>query len=140
MSLLALGVGLTAMQFVAGAGKGRSEKRAYEAETRKAERQADLDVIARKRELNDALAMQAVMFGASGRQAGVGSAAAIQKEDMARAAEDINLIEKGLDVTKSGYKTASKTAQRSAISSGLLGAGKDMLSLYRAGAFSGGEE
>ena len=137
MSLLALGVATSALQFVGNIGRGKAEERAYEAEARKAEMQADLDVVARKRELNDALAMQAVMFGASGRQAGVGSAEAIQQEDIARAGEDIGLIKKGLAVTKSGYKTAAKTAKRSAISSGLVGSGKDMLSLYRAGAFSG---
>lgn len=137
MSLLALGVATSALQFAGSIGKGKSEKRAYEAESRKAEMQADLDVVARKRELNDALAMQAVMFGAQGRQAGVGSAAAIQKEDIARAGEDIGLIEKGLGVTKAGYKSAGRTAQRSAITSGIIGGGKDMLSLYRAGAFSG---
>lgn len=137
MSLLALGAATSAMQFAGSIGKGRAEERAYEAEARKAEMQADLDVVARRRELNDALAMQAVMFAAQGRQAGVGSAEAIQKEDIARASEDIGLIKKGLGVTKAGYKIAGKTAKSSAITSGLMGSGTDMLSLYRAGAFSG---
>ena len=137
MSLLALGVATSALQFAGSIGKGKAEKRAYESESRKAEMQADLDVVARKRELNDALAMQAVMVAAQGRQAGVGSAEAIKQEDISRAGEDISLIKKGLGVTKAGYKSAGRTAQRSAITSGIIGGGKDMLSLYRAGAFSG---
>lgn len=118
--------------------KGRAEKRAYESEAKQAELQAEMDTVSRKRDLNDALAMQAVMFAQQGRVAGVGSAKAIQEEDIKRAGQDIDLIKTGAKVSSTGSRAAGKFAERAGITAGLIGGGKSLMGMHEAGMFSGG--
>jgi hypothetical protein len=113
--------------------KGRAEKRAYESEAKQAELQAEMDTIGRKRELEDALSMQAVMFASQGRQAGVGSAQAIQEEDIKRAGQDIDMIKAGAKVKSTSSKVAGRYAQQSAITSGLISGGQSLMNFSRAG-------
>ena len=118
---------------------GKAQEQAYEAEAKQAEMQADMDEVARRRELNDALAMQAVMFAASGRAAGVGSTAVIPKEDIRRAGQDIDLIKAGGKSRAAGLRSAGRQAKIAGYNQALSGAGKDMFSMYQAGAFKGKE-
>lgn len=118
---------------------GKAKRSAYESEAKQAELQAEMDTVSRKRDLNDALAMQAVMFAQQGRVAGVGSAKAIQEEDIKRAGQDIDLIKAGAKVSSTGSRAAGKFAERAGITSGLIGGGKSLMSLHQAGAFEGAE-
>ena len=113
--------------------KGRAEKKAYESEAKQAKLQAMVDTVSRKRELEDALSMQAVMFASQGRQAGVGSAKAIQEEDIKRSEEDIAMIKAGGKVKSTSSRAAGKYAENAAITSGLIGAGSSMMSFGKAG-------
>ena len=100
---------LGAAQAAGNIAKGKAEKTMYDKEAKRAELQADMDTMGRNRELNDALAMQAVMFGAQGRQAGVGSTEAIMQEDRRLAEEDIGFIKSGAKVKASGARAANQS-------------------------------
>lgn len=113
---------------------GQSQKEAYEAEAQQAEMTAEVNEIDRRRALNDALAMQAVMFGAQGRVPGVGSTAAIQEEDIRRATQDISLIRAGARATSAGLERAGQYAQLSGAIGGLSQIGT---SLYTASQIGG---
>ena len=114
---------------------GKAQEKAYEMEANQAMIQAEQDETARRRELNDALAMQAVMFAASGRAAGEGSTLAIQKEDISRAGKDIELIKAGAKSTAAGLKAAGHQAKVGGYVKALSGAGQDMMSMWKAGGF-----
>lgn len=118
-------------------GAGKAQERAYEAEAKQAEMEATAQETARRRELNDALAMQAVMFAAQGRTAGVGSTAAIQRGDIRQAGQDIDLIRAGGKSAGAGLRAAGHQAKMAGYGKALSGAGKDMFSMWSAGAFKG---
>lgn len=133
---MALGTMMAGASAFGSIASGKAQERAYEAEANQAMIQADQDETARRRELNDALAMQAVMFAASGRAAGTGSTAAIQKEDIRRAGKDIDLIRAGAKSRAAGLKAAGHQAKVGGYVKALSGAGQDLFSMYSAGAFS----
>lgn len=128
-----LAIGTSLMGMAGSVAKGRAEKRAYESEAKQAELQAEMDSVQRKRELEDALSMQAVMFAQQGRVAGVGSAEAIQEEDIRRAGQDIDMIKAGAKVKSTSSRAAGKFAERAGITSGLISGGQSLMSFSRAG-------
>jgi len=101
-----------------------------------AEMQAEQDEIGRRRELNDALAMQAVMFASQGRAAGTGSAKQIVETDIKRAGQDIGLIKAGAKSKASGLRAAGRTAKMAGYTKALSGAAQSGMSACQAGAFS----
>lgn len=114
--------------------QGRAQKQAYDAEARQAGMTAEAQEIDRRRALNDALAVQAVMFGAQGRTPGVGSTAAIQTEDIKRATQDISLIRAGARVRQADFQRAGQYAQ---IGGTIGGLSKMGTSLYTASQIGG---
>lgn len=104
--------------------QGGMQSSMYDIEAQQAGMDAKSAELGRRRDLQDALAMQAVITGASGRAAGVGSTQTIMQEDMRRAEEDISMIRAGGKAKQASLKSAGKTAQFSSITSGLLSAAK----------------
>lgn len=126
---------LAGSSFLAQRKSGKLQQQAYEAEAEQAEMQAEFDELDRRRELNDALSMQAVMMAASGRAAGEGSTAAIVESDISRANQDIALNRATARSKAAGLRTAGIHARSGAKITGAIGAGKDLMSMYQAGAF-----
>jgi len=93
--MMMLGTAMAGSKALGTIAAGKEQERAYEAQAKMAEMQAQQDEIMRRRELNDALAMQAVMFAASGRAAGEGSTKQIVETDIKRAGEDVEMINAG---------------------------------------------
>lgn len=115
---------------------GRAEEKAYQAEAQQAEMQAEQDEIQRRRELNDALAMQSVMIAASGRAAGVGSTKQIVETDISRAGQDIAMIKAGGKSKAAGLRSAGRQAKMRGYTQALSSAGKTGMSMAGTGAFS----
>lgn len=135
--MMMLGTAMAGSSALGSIAAGKDQERAYEAEAKMAEMQAQQDEIGRRRELNDALAMQAVMFAASGRAAGEGSTKQIVETDIRRAGEDVEMIRAGGKSRASGLRASGRMAKMRGYTQALSGAGKDALSLYSAGAFKG---
>lgn len=74
---------------------GRAQRKAYGLEAEQAGLEAKSAELERREMLQDALAMQAVIAGASGRTAGTGSLKAIREADISRAGQDISMIKAG---------------------------------------------
>ena len=113
-------LGLGAAQVGMGVMKGRSQEKAYKLEAQQAGLEAKSAELERREMLQDALAMQAVITGASGRAAGEGSPLAIREADVARAGEDIAMIKAGGRAKSAALRSAGTTAKTTAITSGLL--------------------
>lgn len=141
MGGMALGTMMAGASAFGSIASGKAQKKAYEAEATQAALQAQQDETTRRRELNDALAMQAVMLAASGRAAGEGSALAIRQQDIKEAGRDIKLIKAGAKQTYTGLQAAGQQAKVGGYVKALSGAGHDMMSMWKAGAFTptGGE-
>ena len=133
--MMMLGTAMAASSALGSIAGGRAEQKAYEAEAKMAEMQAEQEEIGRRRELNDALAMQAVMFAAQGRAAGEGSAKQIVQTDIKRAGEDIKLIQAGARSKSAGLRAAGRSAKVKGYTQALSGAGQTAFSAYQAGAF-----
>jgi len=134
--MMMLGTAMGASSALSGIASGRAAEKAYEAEADMAMMQAEQDEIARRRELNDALAMQSVMFAAQGRAAGTGSTKQIVETDIKRAGQDIELIKAAGKSKAAGLRAAGRTAKISGYTQALTGAGKTVAGLSSAGAFS----
>ena len=114
---------LVGSQVALGAFSGMQQGEQYKLQAKQAEMDAKTAELDRRRELQDALAMQAVMFGAQGREAGVGSAKEIMTEDRRRASEDIEMIQSAGRAKAQGLRSAAKIAPLTSImGSGLSGA------------------
>lgn len=103
--------------------QGRMAQKGYELEAEQAGLDAKAEELNRRDALQDALAMQAVITGASGRAAGEGSPQIVAKEDMRRSAEDIAMLRAGGRAKQASLLSAGSTAKFSSIASGLLQAG-----------------
>ncbi len=84
--------GLAGLQLFTGLAQGYAQESQYKLQAAQAGLDAKSGELQRRRQLQDALAMQAVIAGAGGRAAGEGSVQAIQQEDRRRASEDIKMI------------------------------------------------
>lgn len=118
--------GLSGLQAGLGIVKGKAELDIYKLQAEEAGLQAKASELARRQELQDALAMQAVIAGASGRTAGEGSVQQIIQEDKRRAGTDIGMIKAGAKAKKASLRGAGRTAKTSSITSGLLSASKTL--------------
>lgn len=108
--------------------EGLAAEGAYKIQAKQAGLEAKSEELDRRRELQDALAMQAVITGASGRAAGEGSVMAIQKEDRRRASEDIEMIKAGGKARQTSLIGAGKLAKGAAITKGLLSSAQTLYS------------
>ena len=133
--MMELGSMMTGASALGSIAAGKDQERAYGAEAKMAEMQAEQDETQRRRELNDALAMQSVMMAASGRAAGVGSAKQIVETDIKRAGEDIALIQAGGKSRSSGLRASGRMAKMSGYTKALAGAGQAVTSIAGTGAF-----
>lgn len=97
-----------------------AQEKPYQAEAEQAGLTAKSDELGRRDALQDALAMQAVIAGASGRAAGEGSVATIREADIAKAGEDISMIKAGGKARREGLLLAGKRAKRGARISGYM--------------------
>lgn len=113
---------LGAMQAGSKVAEGHAQQAAYKIEAQQAGLEAKTDELDRREMLQDALAMQAVITGASGRAAGEGSPLAIREADIARAGEDIAMIKAGGRAKSAALRSAGQTAKTTSITSGLLSA------------------
>ena len=113
-------IAMGAMQVASGVAKGHAQQAAYKIEAQQAGLEAKSAELERREMLQDALAMQAVITGSSGRAAGEGSPLAIREADIARAGEDIAMIKAGGRAKSAALRSAGTTAKTTAITSGLL--------------------
>ena len=120
---------MAGLQALSGIASGMAQEGAYKIQAQQAGLDAKWAELQRRRELQDALAMQAVIAGAGGRAAGEGSVQTIFQEDKRRAAEDIEMIKAGGRAKQESLKGAGKTAKARGITSGLL---KSAGTLYQA--------
>jgi len=122
MGGMALAGGMAALQLGTSYMAGQAQEEAYAMDAEQAGLEAKSAELGRRSELQDALAMQAVIAGASGRAAGEGSVATIRQADISRAGEDISMIKAGGKARAAGLRSAGKSAKRTAITSGILSA------------------
>jgi len=117
---MAAGAVLGGLQLASQVGGGLAGKRASKALARQAELDAKSEEVARMRDLNDAMAMQALMFGASGASAGVGSAATATQESLTEFEKDIKMIRAGGRAKAAGIRAKGAKSLMSSIGSGLM--------------------
>ena len=111
--LLAAG---TAASAVASISSGIQQKKAYETQAKQAELQAQAQITDRTRALNEALATQNAMIGASGRN--LSSIESVIKGDIKRYEEDKEIIKTGAQLSSSQLKSAGSSAMTQGIMSG----------------------
>lgn len=133
---VALTVASMGLQALGSIGAGEAKRTSYKIQAKQAKMDAELAEIGRRRELNDALAMQAVMFAASGTSAGSGSARAIVEADMDRAERDIQLIKAGAKGKQASFDLAGQQARTAGYSRALTSGATDLMSMYKSGAFA----
>jgi hypothetical protein len=114
-------IGLAVLNVASGIAESKAAEEAADIEAQAIEAQAEADINKINRELDEALAMQSAIFGAQGRIM-EGSTVAVQEGDIAAAEEDIAAVKKGAELSAQATREAGKTAARSAITGGLLGA------------------
>jgi len=112
--------GLAGLQSILGIAKGLSQEGLYKIQAEQAGLDAKAAELERRGALQDALAMQAVIAGAGGREAGVGSLQAIRKEDVKRAEQDVEMLRAGGKAKQISLESAGKTALYGSITEGLL--------------------
>jgi hypothetical protein len=122
MGGMALGA-LTAGQMYVGVQAGKAQAKAGEAAALQAGLEAKSAELGRRQDLQDALAMQAVITGAGGRAAGEGSVVALRKADIKRSKEDVAMIKAGGKARAAGARAAGYSAQATSLTGGLLQAG-----------------
>lgn len=121
-------MGFAALQGLMGIAQGMSQKGAYDIQAKQAGLDAKAAELQRRRELQDALAMQAVIAGAGGRATGEGSFKTLQQADIKRAGEDVEMIKAGGKAKQASLTGAGRMARASSITSGLLSASKTLYS------------
>jgi len=114
--------GWAGLQALSGIASGMAKEGAYKIQAQQAGLDAKWAELQRRRELQDALAMQAVIAGAGGRAAGEGSVQTVFQEDKRRASEDVEMIKAGGKARQATLRGAGKVAKASGITSGLLSA------------------
>jgi len=103
--------------------QGISQGEASKLEAKQVGMEAQSQELARRAELQDALAMQAVIAGAGGREAGEGSLQAIRQADIGKARQDISLIKSGAQAEQASIKAAGRAQRFSTIAGGLMSTG-----------------
>ena len=116
---VAIGVGQMALGYM----QGKEAEKAAQAQAENARLAAEATVEQINAELNDALDMQAVLFGGQGKLV-EGSALAVIEGDKQAAARDVAAVRAGAQRTSEAYRAAGKSARFSATAGGILsGAG-----------------
>jgi len=133
MANSSLTYGLSGLQIGLGLLEGKAKSDLYKLEAEEVGLQAKASELARRQELQDALAMQAVIVGASGRAGGEGSVQQIIQEDKRRAGRDIGMIKAGAEAKKASLRGAGRMAKTSSITSGLLSASKTISDVAKIG-------
>lgn len=114
--------GLAGLQAGLGILKGISQEEAYKLEAEQAGLEAKSAELSRRQDLQDALAMQAVITGASGRTGGEGSVQQIVQADKKKAQREIGMLKAGAKAKRAALTGAGKMAKVSSITGGLLSA------------------
>ena len=89
--MMMLGTAMAGSKALGSIAAGKEQERAYEAQAKMAEMQAQQDEIIRRRELNEALAMPSGMSAAQCRAAGEGSTRKIAETDIRRRGKDVTM-------------------------------------------------
>ena len=113
---------LAGVSAVTSAMGGDTRRKQYQLEAKNAELSAKAENINRMSELNQALAMQNLMQGASGSVAGMGSAAEATKESIDNYNKDKRMIDISGRITSAGLRRAGERAFTGSLTQGLLGA------------------
>lgn len=127
--MMILGTAAAGASILGGIGAARDQEKAYEAEAKMAEMQAEQDEIGRRRALNDALAMQAVMFAGQGRAPGEGSPQQIIETDTSRAERDIDIIKQGGKSKAMGLRATGRITKMAGYTKALSSAGQSAYSM-----------
>ena len=101
--------------------QGISQGKASKLEAQKVGMEAQSQELERRGELQDALAMQAVIAGAGGRAAGSGSIEAIRTADISKSRQDVGIIKAGARAEQASIKAAGRAQRFSTIAGGLMG-------------------
>ena len=112
----------TAATALSGYQQGQQQKKAYDMQAQQAQLEAQSQITDRTRALNEAMAMQNAMMGASGRT--LDSASSIMRGDQKRYEQDVGLIKAGAGSQSAQYKMAGSAAQASGTMSALSSLGK----------------
>jgi hypothetical protein len=107
---LIAGTALSATATIAG---GQAQKQQYEDQAKQAELQAQAQITERTRALNEALANQNAMTGASGRT--LESITSVIQGDKKKFEQDTTLIKAGASAQASAYKAAGQSAQTTSL-------------------------
>jgi len=111
------------MQFLSEVGAGLAKKREMKALAKQSELDALSDEVSRMEDLNEAMAMQAVMFGAGGVSAGVGSAKAITEQSLTQFEREKKMIRAKGRAKAAGLRARGHRALTTGFSKGALKAG-----------------
>lgn len=117
MALLAT----TALGAVSAIGQGQQQKKMYELQAGQAQLEAQAQITDRTRALNEAMATQNAMIGASGRT--LSSISSVIKGNEKRYKQDVELIKSGSKSQSEQYKMAGKASQTQGITSAISTAG-----------------
>lgn len=105
----AAAIAMAAASAVSSIAAGNQQKKAYESEARTAKIQATQEEAVRSRQLNEALASQNAIMGATGRTPE--SFASVIGRQITDYNKDIEMVRLGAQSTQAQYKSAGKTAQ-----------------------------
>ena len=108
--------------------EGKAQRKAYEAEALQVGLESKSAELERREALQDALAMQAVITGASGRVGGEGSPLAIRKADIARGAQDVSMIKAGSAARQATLIATGRRAEQTTLLKGLMKSGQSAAS------------